>query len=96
VLSNAKCIARRYAARVQFVVRVPESLVASVDALVSDRRFASRSEVVRAGLEALIERERRGAIGSAIVAGYERQPQDGDDLEWPDAATAAMIAEEPW
>ncbi len=78
------------------MVRVPESVVASVDALVLKGRFASRSQVVRAGLELLIERERRSATGSAIVAGYDRLPQDGDDLEWPDSATEAMIAEELW
>jgi hypothetical protein len=43
----------------------------------------------------LVERERRAAVGRAIVAGYERVPQD-DDLLWSDAKTAAMIAEEPW
>lgn len=93
---DADCIAKRYAVGVQLVVRVPEGLVASVDALVSSGRFASRSETVRAGLESLIERERRAATGRAIVGGYEKLSQDGDDLEWPDSASAAMIAEEPW
>lgn len=58
--------------------------------------YASRSEVVRAGLAAVVDRERRKAVGEAIVAGYRRVPQDADDLPWSDAATAAMIAEEPW
>ena len=53
--------------------------------------FASRSEAVRAGLEAVVDRARR-----AIVDGNRRMPQDEDDLAWSDAATAAMIAEEPW
>ena len=80
----------------QFVVRVPEELAASVDGLVSGGAFASRSDAVRAGLELVVERERRAAIGRAIVAGYERVPQDGDDLAWTQALGAAMIAEESW
>ncbi len=81
---------------VQLVTRVPDSVAEAVDRLVSDGVFDSRSDAVRAGLEAVVERERRAAVGRAIVDGYRRIPQEGDDLEWPDAATAAMIAEEPW
>ncbi len=35
-------------------------------------------------------------VGRAIADGYRRIPQKDDDLAWPDAASAAMIAEEPW
>jgi Arc/MetJ-type ribon-helix-helix transcriptional regulator len=80
----------------QFVVRVPPELAASVDGLVSAGSFASRSEAVRAGLELVVEREHRDAIGRAIVAGYERLPQAEDDLAWTQALGAAMTAEEPW
>jgi Arc/MetJ-type ribon-helix-helix transcriptional regulator len=81
---------------VQLVTRVPEELARRVDALISDGVFESRSDAVRAGLEVVIERERRAALGQAIVDGYRRIPQTEDDLAWPDAATAAMIAQEPW
>jgi Arc/MetJ-type ribon-helix-helix transcriptional regulator len=81
---------------VQLVTRVPDDVVAAVDGLVREGVFESRSDVVRAGLDALIERERRTAIGRAIVAGYGRVPQSGEDLEWDDAATRTMIAAEPW
>ncbi len=40
--------------------------------------------------------QRRAGIGQAIVAGYRRLPQAQDDLAWSDAASAAMVAEEPW
>jgi Arc/MetJ-type ribon-helix-helix transcriptional regulator len=80
---------------VQFVVRVPDAIAASVDALVAEGVCESRSEAVRAGLEALIDAERRAAIGRAIVAGYERVPQRDEEFGWPDAART-MIAEEPW
>ncbi len=81
---------------VQLVTRVPDVLAEAVDGLVREGTFASRSDAVRAGLEVLLERERREAVGRAIVDGYRRIPQNRDDLEWSDAATSAMIAEEPW
>jgi Arc/MetJ-type ribon-helix-helix transcriptional regulator len=80
----------------QFVVRVPAELATSVDGLVSGGSFTSRSDAVRAGLELVVERERRAAIGREIVAGYERVPQAGDDVAWAQALGSAMIAEEPW
>jgi len=81
---------------VQLVTRIPDDVAKRLDSLVDLGVFASRSEAVRAGLEAILERERRRSVGQAIVDGYRRIPQEGDDLTWSDAATAAMIAEEPW
>lgn len=81
---------------VQLVTRVPDAVAEAVDHLVAQGVFASRSEAVRAGLEAVVDRERRDAAGRAIVEGYRRIPQAADELAWPDAATSAMIAEEPW
>lgn len=81
---------------VQLVVRVPISVIASVDDLVAEGVFESRSAAVRAGLETVLDAERRAATGRAIIAGYTRLPQtDDDELALPDAARA-MIAEEPW
>lgn len=80
----------------QLVTRVPDALAVAVDDLVQTGVFRSRSEAVRAGLEVVLERERRAATGREIAEGYRRIPQDDDDLTWPDAATSAMIAEEPW
>jgi Arc/MetJ-type ribon-helix-helix transcriptional regulator len=81
---------------VQLVTRVPDALAEAVDGLVEDGTFGSRSDAVRAGLETVVDRARRDAIGRAIADGYRRIPQDEDDLAWADAATSAMIAEEPW
>ena len=81
---------------VQLVTRVPDDLAAAIDALIREGVFDSRSEAVRAGLVAMIERRRRVAVGRAIADGYRRVPQTDDDLAWSDAASAAMIAEESW
>ena len=82
---------------VQLVTRVPDSIAEAVDHLVEQGVFClslgCRAHRVGGG-------RRSGAAGlrsaAAIVEGYGRVPQDADDLAWPDAATSAMIAEEPW
>jgi len=81
---------------VQLVARVPEELVEAVDQLVRDGVFGSRSDAVRSGLTALLDNMRRDLVGREIVAGYERSPQSAGEPAWTDAASAAMIAEEPW
>jgi len=80
----------------QLVTRVPDALVEAIDGLVRAGVFASRSDAVRAGLKAVVTHERRKAVGHAIADGYRRVPQDTEELGWSDAATSAMIAEEPW
>ena len=81
---------------IQIAVRLDDELVAQVDDLVRSGVVTSRSHAVRDGLRALVERQRRRAVGAAIVEGYRRLPQTGDEVAWSDQATAAMIAEEPW
>lgn len=92
------CNARRYADRItiQLVTRIPDALATAVDDLVRTGVYSSRSDAVRAGLAVLVDERRRAALGRAISDGYRRTPQADDDLGWPDAATAAMISEEPW
>ena len=80
----------------QLVTRVDDRLLADVDALVNDGVAATRSDAVRLGLEALVERHRRQQIGQAIVDGYRRHPQNGDELGGLDEATLALVEEEPW
>jgi len=81
---------------VQLVTRVPDDVAAKIDDLVRDGIYESRSDAVRAGLAAVIDHRRRLEVGRAIVDGYRLVPQEGDDLSWSDAASAAMIAAEPW
>lgn len=81
---------------VQLVTRVPDDVAAAIDDLVREGVFDSRSDAVRTGLAAVIDRRRRVAIGQAIADGYRRVPQVDDELSWSDAASAAMIREEPW
>ena len=89
----AKCYTKCMA---QLVTRVDDQLLADVDALVSQGVAATRSDAVRLGLEALVEHQRRTQIGQAIVDGYSRNPQNGEELAGLDEATRALIEEEPW
>jgi Arc/MetJ-type ribon-helix-helix transcriptional regulator len=80
----------------QLVTRLTEELLADVDQLVADGVVASRSDAVRAGLQALVERHRRQLVGQRIVAGYQGVPQTPEELTGLDEATAALVGEEPW
>ena len=73
-----------------------DSLAAALDKLVASGAVVSRSDGVRVALERFIDRCRRDQIGAEIVAGYQAIPQTAEEVGWSDAATIAMIAEEPW
>lgn len=80
----------------QLVTRVDDDLARQVDELVAAGVVASRSEAVRNGLERLVDQHRRAQIGAQIIDGYRNLPQVDAEVAWPDAASAQMIADEPW
>lgn len=80
----------------QFVTRLEDSLAERVDSLVVAGVLTSRSEAVRLGLEALVDRLERERIGRQIVEGYTRIPQTEKELEGIDEELEEMLAEEPW
>jgi Arc/MetJ-type ribon-helix-helix transcriptional regulator len=80
----------------QVVTRLDDRLMAEVDGLVAEGVVANRSEAVRLGLERLVDEHQRRRVGAEIVAAYRRQPQSDDELAGLDAATRALISEEPW
>lgn len=91
------CIAFRYACIVpQLVTRIDDDTAAAIDALVDDGEFASRSDVVRAGILRLLDERRRRVIGDEIIAGYQRSPETAEELAGAEANARAMIADEPW
>lgn len=77
-------------------VRLPDDLVAAVDALVSAGRYPTRSEAVRASLKALLDAHHQAEIDRRIVAAYTEVPQTDDEVAIAAAATRALINEEPW
>lgn len=80
----------------QLVTRVDDDLTAAIDALIDEGIFASRSDAVRAGLRAIVDRHRRAQVAAEIVEAYRAQPQTDDEYSWSDGATREMIADEPW
>lgn len=80
----------------QIVTRLDDRLVEDVDALVVAGVVANRSDAVRVALETLVDQHRRRQIGAAIADGYRRLPQTDEELAGLEAATRALITEEPW
>jgi Arc/MetJ-type ribon-helix-helix transcriptional regulator len=81
---------------VRVVTRLDDRLIAEVDELVADGVVANRSEAVRLGLVRLVDEHRHRRVGAAIVEAYRRQPQTEEELAGLEAATRALIHEEPW
>ena len=64
----------------EVVVELDDEHVAAIDAVVAAGIATSRADAVRHGLELLIAEYRSGTA----------------DASWPDGASRAMIAAEPW
>jgi Arc/MetJ-type ribon-helix-helix transcriptional regulator len=62
----------------QVPVRLTSKDVAALDELVASGRFATRSDVLRAGLERVLAEQREREIDESYRRGYGAKPQD----EW--------------
>jgi Arc/MetJ-type ribon-helix-helix transcriptional regulator len=80
----------------QLVARIDDRLLARVDGLVREGAAADRSDAVRLGLIALVERHGRIRTGREIAEAYRRGPQEDPELSGLDGATRALVGEEPW
>ena len=80
----------------QIAVRLPEELLADLDDLVSRGVYESRAAAVRAGIEALLELDRRHLTDLAVVEGYRRMPPTDAEREAAIASLREAILEEPW
>jgi Arc/MetJ-type ribon-helix-helix transcriptional regulator len=81
---------------VQIAVKLPDELVAAVDRLVDDDRFASRSEVVRAGLQRMVADAANRTIDQAFADGVCAHPDTDDDVQRATALAIESIDDEPW
>jgi Arc/MetJ-type ribon-helix-helix transcriptional regulator len=80
----------------QIAVRLPEELLSDLDELVARGIYESRAAAVRAGIEALMEFERRRLTDRAIVEGYRRTPPTAAEREAAISSLREAILEEPW
>jgi Arc/MetJ-type ribon-helix-helix transcriptional regulator len=81
---------------IQIAVRIPDALIGDLDGLVSSGRFETRADAVRAALDAFLDAQRRAEVGRLIVEGYQRVPQDDQDVAAAETAAVTSIGEEPW
>ena len=79
-------------ARTQTLVQLSDELLERLDAYRA-REGRSRSEVVRAAIEAYLSADREAEIDRLLVEAYTRQPPQ--DV-WSDEAGKRMISAEPW
>ncbi|MCY3560880.1 MAG: ribbon-helix-helix domain-containing protein [bacterium] len=80
----------------QIAVRLPASLLADVDELVSSGVYASRAALARAGIENLAASERARLVDAAIAEGYRRFPSTGGEQKSAVASLRDAILDEPW
>jgi len=80
----------------QIAVKLPDALVAGVDALVGSGAFVSRSEAVRSALHALLRAQARADVDQAYADAYQRMPVT--DAELADAVRLGIesVEDEPW
>jgi Arc/MetJ-type ribon-helix-helix transcriptional regulator len=80
----------------QIAVRLPEEQLAVLDDLVARGAYATRAAAVRAGIEAVLELDRRRQADRTIVDGYQRTPPTDAERAAAIASLREAIAEEPW
>ena len=80
----------------QIAVRLPAEQLAVLDDLVDRGVYDTRAAAVRAGIEAVLELDRRRRDDRAIVEGYQRMPATHAERAAAVASLRDAIAEEPW
>jgi Arc/MetJ-type ribon-helix-helix transcriptional regulator len=78
----------------QIAVRLSDTEVEKLDALVATGRYPSRAAAVRAGLDLLFREEREREIVEAYRRGYGAHPQEPELLRAGLLAGAALIRRE--
>jgi Arc/MetJ-type ribon-helix-helix transcriptional regulator len=76
-------------------VRVPDDLLATLDALVADGRYPNRTAAVTAALERLVADEHRRAVDHQIVDGYTRRPPAARRA-FARSLARHSVEQEPW
>ncbi|HNJ97807.1 MAG TPA: hypothetical protein PLV13_06760 [Ilumatobacteraceae bacterium] len=80
----------------QLAIRLTEETLDGLDWVVVRCQYSSRTEAMRAAIDALIAAERRKQIDEQYVEAYTRMPQTDDelaDLKWQ---SHADLDDEDW
>lgn len=81
---------------VQIAVKLPDEILARIDALIADGAFANRSAAVRRGLQALVDAHHRLDVDRAYVEGYSRTPESEAEMREATRLAIESIEDEPW
>lgn len=80
----------------QIAVKLPDELVAEVDRLVERGAFASRSQAIRTGLEAMVAARRRAEIDRSYHDAFARVPESPEEMREATRLAVDSIHDEPW
>jgi Arc/MetJ-type ribon-helix-helix transcriptional regulator len=80
----------------QIAVRLPSEQLEVLDDLVDRGVYATRAAAVRAGIDALVELDRRRRDDRSIVRGYQQTPPTEAESAAAFASLREAIIEEPW
>ena len=80
----------------QIAVRLPAEQLALLDELVQRGVYESRAAAVRAGIDVVVELDRRRRADWAIADGYRRVPPTEAERAAAVGSMRDAIAEEPW
>ncbi len=80
----------------QIAVKVPDELLGEVDRLVERGAFASRSQAIRSGLEAVVGSQRRRDLDQRYRDSFASLPETDDELADATRLAVDSIRDEPW
>lgn len=80
----------------QIAIQVPEDLLVALDDLVARGVYESRAAAARAGIEVVLELDRRRLTDQAIVDGYRRVAPMAVERHAAIGSLRDAILEEPW
>jgi Arc/MetJ-type ribon-helix-helix transcriptional regulator len=81
---------------VQVAVKLPEELADELDRLVQSGAFDSRSQVLRAGLEAIITRREQERLRERYREAMAKHPETPNEMAEAGRLAIDAIEEEPW
>lgn len=79
----------------EIAVEVPADLLVALDELIARGVYESRAAAARAGIEAVVELDRRRLTDQAIVDGYRRIPPTAVERDEAFSSLRDAILEEP-
>lgn len=80
----------------QIAVRLSVEQLAVLDDLVDRGVYGTRAAAVRAGIDVVLELDRRQRDDRSIIEGYQRMPPTDAEKRAAIASLRDAIAEEPW